>query len=108
MQSASTIRFPESGNGRGRKSTASTMEKMAVVAPMPKASMSTAVMANPGDLRSWRRTKRRSKRIFSIRYTYPSEQKSIFESAAAKQTRLRIEEDTKIAQPGFQTEGVRL
>jgi hypothetical protein len=30
------------------------MEKMAVVAPMPKASVSTAVRVNPGDLRNWR------------------------------------------------------
>ncbi len=36
------------------------MEKIAVVAPMPKASVNTAVRVKPGDLRSWRRAKRRS------------------------------------------------
>jgi len=35
---------------------------MAVGAPMPKASIRIAVTANPGDLRNWRSTKRRSKK----------------------------------------------
>src|ERR1700722_20005405 len=42
------------------------MEKIAVVAPIPNASISTAVRANPRDLRSCRRTKRRSKRRFCM------------------------------------------
>ncbi len=42
------------GNGKGRSNTPSTIEKMAVVAPMPNASVSTAVSVNPGDLRNWR------------------------------------------------------
>ena len=36
------------------------MEKIAVVAPMPNASISTAVTVNPGDLRSWRNANLRS------------------------------------------------
>jgi hypothetical protein len=40
------------GNGNGLNNTPSTMEKIAVVAPMPKASVRIAVRANPGDLSS--------------------------------------------------------
>ena len=39
------------------------MEKMVVVAPMPKASISTAVAVNPLDLRNCRKTSFRSERI---------------------------------------------
>src|ERR1700722_1931227 len=42
------------------------MEKIAVVAPMPKASMSTAVAVKPGDLLSWRNTNLRSERSLCI------------------------------------------
>src|ERR1700722_482706 len=42
------------------------MEKIAVVAPMPKASMSTAVAVKPGDLLSWRNANLRSKRSLCI------------------------------------------
>jgi hypothetical protein len=38
--------------GCGRNSTAFTIEKMAVLAPMPSAMMATAVAVKPGD---WRR-----------------------------------------------------
>jgi hypothetical protein len=37
------------GNGSGRSSTPSTIEEMAVVAPIPSASISTAVVVKPGD-----------------------------------------------------------
>jgi len=50
--SPSVTSRPGSGNGNGLSSTPSTMEKMAVLAPMPKASVSTAVSVNPGDLRN--------------------------------------------------------
>ena len=43
------------GEGRGGGGELVTMEKMAVVAPMPRASIRMAVMVNPGDLRSWRK-----------------------------------------------------
>ena len=43
-----------SGNGSGRSSTKSVTENAAVVAPMPSATMSTAVIANPGARRSMR------------------------------------------------------
>ena len=47
-------RRPGSRNGRGRSSTASTMLNIAVHAPMPRASVSSATVANPGDLMSCR------------------------------------------------------
>src|SRR6476620_5474655 len=43
------------GNGSGFNNTALTTLKMAVFAPIPSASVSTAIKVNPGDLRSWRR-----------------------------------------------------
>jgi len=42
-------------NGVGRKSTPSTTEKMAVLAPMPSASVSTAATVKPGLRRRVRR-----------------------------------------------------
>jgi hypothetical protein len=39
----------------GFSSTALTTEKMAVVAPIPTASVAIAVMAKPGLRRNWRR-----------------------------------------------------
>jgi hypothetical protein len=44
----------------------STMEKVAVVAPMPSASISTALIENPGDLRTWRDAYCNSLRTVSI------------------------------------------
>ena len=52
--SPTTTIWPASGNGKGRSNTPSTMEKIAVVAPIPKASVSTAVSVKPGVLRSCR------------------------------------------------------
>lgn len=49
------------GNGSGRSSTPSTIEKMAVVAPMPKASVRTAVREKPGNLERWRKAIFRSR-----------------------------------------------
>ena len=43
-----------SGYGSGRSKTAFTTEKMAVLAPMPSASVSTATVVKPGFLRSMR------------------------------------------------------
>jgi len=43
-----------SGNGSGRSITACTTVKIAVFAPMPSASVSTAAMVNPGARRSMR------------------------------------------------------
>ena len=43
-----------SGNGSGRSRTKSVTENAAVVAPMPSATISTAVIANPGARRSTR------------------------------------------------------
>ena len=54
MVSERTTSCSGCGKGRGRRSTPSTMEKMAVVAPMPRASMRTAVSEKPGDLERWR------------------------------------------------------
>src|SRR6185312_5025970 len=50
----------ESGNGRGFNITASTMLKIAVFAPMPKARVNRDMTVNAGDLRSVRSPKRRS------------------------------------------------
>src|ERR1700733_10829653 len=49
-----TTRRLGSGNGSGRSKTPSTREKIAVVAPMAKASIRMAVAANPGDFDRWR------------------------------------------------------
>ena len=49
-----------SRNGSGRSSRASTTLKIAVFAPRPSARTTTAVMANPGVLRNWRREYRKS------------------------------------------------
>ena len=43
-----------SANGSGRSSTASTVEKIAVLAPIPRASAPTATAVNPGEWRSSR------------------------------------------------------
>src|SRR5690349_11560150 len=47
-------RRPESGKGSGRNSTEYTTEKIALLAPMPSASASTAMAVKPGDLKSTR------------------------------------------------------
>ena len=46
--------------GNGRMSTLSTTVNIAVFAPMPNASVSTASAANPGELRNIRRPNLRS------------------------------------------------
>src|SRR5215211_1518957 len=48
------------GKGSGFSNTALTTLKIAVLAPMPSASVRTATRENPGDLRSWRRANFRS------------------------------------------------
>src|SRR5882724_7817027 len=62
MRYASTIRRSECGKGRGRNRTPSTMEKIAVVAPIPKASISTAVAVKPGDCLNCRKTNFKSRK----------------------------------------------
>src|ERR1700733_12365248 len=42
------------GTGKGRNTMPSTTLKIAVLAPMPSARVSTAVTVNPGDRRNWR------------------------------------------------------
>src|SRR5277367_3991381 len=54
MRSASTTSLSGSGNGSGRSNTPSTIEKIAVVAPMPSASINTAVSVNAGDFNNFR------------------------------------------------------
>ena len=54
-------RFSDSGNGRGFQSCASSTLKIAVFAPMPRASVSTAMAVKPGFLRSMRAPKRTSR-----------------------------------------------
>ena len=46
--------------GSGRRITAFTMLKIAVLAPMPKASVNTATVVNPGFFRSMRAANRKS------------------------------------------------
>src|SRR5436305_1674760 len=58
--SLNTMILSASGYGSGRSRTALTMLKMAVLAPIPSASVRTATNVNPGDLRSWRRASVRS------------------------------------------------
>ena len=53
-------RRSESGYGRGESSNVCTTLKIAVLAPMPSASVRIATAAKPGALSSWRRAKRRS------------------------------------------------
>src|SRR5215472_12070596 len=50
----------ECGNGNGLSNTASTIENTAVVAPIPSASINTAVVVKAGDLSEWRIAIRRS------------------------------------------------
>src|SRR5215470_1884390 len=47
--------------GSGRSRMPSTSEKMAVVAPIPSASVRITVSAKPGDLRSWRKAKNKER-----------------------------------------------
>src|SRR6266403_4934661 len=54
-----------SENGRPRRKRSCIRLKMAVFMPMPSAMVSTATVVNPGDLRSWRRAKRKSFMSFS-------------------------------------------
>ena len=54
LRSRSRPGDPGSRNGSGRSSTALTMLNIAVQAPMPSASVSSATAAKPGDLASWR------------------------------------------------------
>src|ERR1035438_9769192 len=56
------------GKGNGRRRTPSTMEKMAVVAPMPKASVSIAVKVKPGAWRNRRNEYRMSSHNLFIAY----------------------------------------
>src|SRR6266540_3381616 len=51
---------PGSLNGGGRSSTALTTLKIAVFAPMPSASVSTATAVKPGFFSSWRMANLRS------------------------------------------------
>src|SRR5579862_7969988 len=67
MRSESTISWSECGKGRGRNSMPSTIEKIAVVAPRPKASMSTAVAVKAGDCLNCRKTNRKSRKNERIR-----------------------------------------
>src|SRR5260221_2049635 len=48
-----------SGYGRGRNNTELTMLKIAVLAPIPRASVRIATAANAGFLVNWRRAKRK-------------------------------------------------
>src|SRR5436305_4406644 len=48
------------GKGNGRSTTPLITLKMAVFAPMPSASVSTATAVKPGFFSNWRRAKRRS------------------------------------------------
>src|SRR5436190_8071903 len=56
------MRTTRSGSekGRPRRKRSWIKLKIAVFTPIPSASVSTARKVNPGDLRSWRRAKRRS------------------------------------------------
>ena len=68
LVSQSTVSRPASLYGSGRSSTAFTTLKMAVLAPMPSASASTATAVNPGFLASTRPAKRTSCHRFPIDY----------------------------------------
>src|SRR5271163_2750744 len=57
--------------GRGLSRTLRTQLKIVVVAPMPSASVSTAMAVKLGDLRSMRRLKRTSWKRFSISMSLP-------------------------------------
>ena len=69
----STIRTTrsESGNGKGRNRTAFTTVKIAVFAPMPSASVSTATSVKPGLFASVRTAYRRSCWRWSIQHRRP-------------------------------------
>src|SRR5947208_1241532 len=52
--------FPGSRNGSPRRNKSRIKLNTAVFAPIPSASVSTAIKVNPGDFRSWRRANLRS------------------------------------------------
>src|SRR5580698_893991 len=58
--SPNTTRLSGSLKGSGRRRTPSTREKIAVVAPMPRARVKTMATVNPGFLRKRRKVRRRS------------------------------------------------
>jgi hypothetical protein len=58
--SATCIRRPGEANGRGRMRTALTTLKIAVLAPMVRAMVSTVAAVKTGDLRSVRTAYRKS------------------------------------------------
>ena len=52
--------FPACGTFEGRRMNAFITLNTTALAPIAKASVKTAAMVNPGDLRNWRRANRRS------------------------------------------------
>jgi hypothetical protein len=65
LVSQTVLSPPGSGNGSGLSSTPRTTLKTAVVAPTPRASVSSVVAAKPGLRPSERRPKRRSRAVSS-------------------------------------------
>src|SRR4029077_3549997 len=65
--SRSNTSCSECGYGSGRSNTAFTTLKIAVCAPIPRASTRTATNVNPGDLRSWRRANVTSFMLFGVK-----------------------------------------
>src|SRR5882762_4159503 len=61
--------------GMGWKKTALTTVKIAVLAPMPRASVTTATMVNPGDLRKPRNAYRMSCPMLVTILLFPSDLK---------------------------------
>ncbi len=62
-------RFSECGTFSGRSTSAFSTLKTTALAPMASASVSTAVTANPGALRNWRRASRKSAFMLPPRVT---------------------------------------
>jgi hypothetical protein len=68
--------------------------KTTVLAPMAKASVKTAAMANPGDLRNWRKAKRRScSRVLMVGLWATTWQQGKKGNSQAKVPRMQLYED---------------
>ena len=77
MSRCTIIRRSGSANGSGLSSTALTSEKIATFAPIPMASISTAIAVNPGCLASDRSAYERSWRMAAMGVLFDREPESV-------------------------------
>src|SRR5258707_15846027 len=95
--SHSWTRRSGSGNGKGRSKTAFTTVKIAVFAPMPRASERTATPVKTGDRANIRRAKRRSATRFRMYFILSRGEKVTWKSGGVIERTLRRVEGCKAA-----------